>query len=73
MAGCGGGLDVPNLRFYQLASHLQLIASWHKCDLVSIWHDIETSQSKCPLLNLLLMKNLPLALPKPAMIFAMKP
>ena len=57
MAGCDGGLDVPNLRFYQLASHLWVIASWHKCDPASIWHDIDSSQSKCPLLNLLFMNN----------------
>ena len=42
--------------FYQLASHLWLIASWHKCDPASIWHDIESSQSEFPLLNLLFME-----------------
>lgn len=51
MAGCDGGLDVPNLR------HPQGIASWHNCDPASIWHDIEFSQSKCPLFNLLFMNN----------------
>ncbi len=57
MAGCEGGLDVPNLRFYQLASHLRVITSWYNCDPASIWHDIESFQSKCPLLNLLFMNN----------------
>ena len=38
-------------------NHLRVIASWHNCDPASIWHDIESSQSKCPLLNLLFMKD----------------
>ncbi|KAL0147173.1 hypothetical protein M9458_057697, partial [Cirrhinus mrigala] len=46
MAGCDGGLDVPNLRFYQLASHLRVISSWLNRDPASIWHDIESSQAK---------------------------
>lgn len=52
MGGCDGGLDVPNIRLYQLASHLRVIASWHHPDPASIWHGIKSSQSKCPLLNL---------------------
>lgn len=57
MGGCDGGLDVPNIRLYQLASHLRVIASWHHPDPASIWHGIESSQSKCPLLNLLFINN----------------
>lgn len=57
MAGSDGGLDVPNLRFYQLASHLRVISGWLRGDAASIWLDIESSQSKCPLSSLLFMNN----------------
>uniref|UniRef100_A0AAX7TX13 Reverse transcriptase domain-containing protein n=1 Tax=Astatotilapia calliptera TaxID=8154 RepID=A0AAX7TX13_ASTCA len=48
-----GGVDLPNLRLYQLAIHLTVIADWLRCDSTPIWLDIESSQSKCPLFNLL--------------------
>ena len=57
MAGCDGGLDLPNRRLYKLASYLQVIASWLNCDPASIWQDIGSSQSKWPLLNLLFVNN----------------
>lgn len=57
MAGSDGGLDVPNIRLYQLASHLRVIADWHKQDPASIWLDIESSQSKLPLFILLFVNN----------------
>lgn len=57
MAGSDGGLDVPNVRLYQLAAHLRVIADWLKQDPASIWLDVESSQSKCPLFNLLFVNN----------------
>ena len=57
MAGVDGGLDLPNIRYYQLAAHLRVIAGWLKLDPSSIWLDIESSQSECPLLNLLFVKD----------------
>lgn len=47
------GVDLPNLWLYQLAIHLTVIADWLRCDSTSIWLDIESSQSKCPLFNFL--------------------
>ena len=58
MAGSDGGLDVPNLRLYQLAAHLRVIADWLKGDPTLIWLDIESFQSKCPILNLFFVSNL---------------
>ncbi|KAF3840362.1 hypothetical protein F7725_019079 [Dissostichus mawsoni] len=46
MVGSEGGLDVPNVRLYQLAAHLRVLADWLKNDTCSIWLDIESSQSK---------------------------
>ncbi len=57
MAGSNGGLDVPNVRLYQLATHLRVIADWFKYDPAPIWLVIESSQSKCPLWNLLFVNN----------------
>lgn len=45
MTSCDGGLDIPDLRFYQLASHLWMIASWRNRDSSSIWYEVESSQS----------------------------
>ena len=36
MAGSDGGFDAPNLRLYQLAAHLRVIADWLKVDPASI-------------------------------------
>uniref|UniRef100_A0A8B9J7R7 Reverse transcriptase zinc-binding domain-containing protein n=1 Tax=Astyanax mexicanus TaxID=7994 RepID=A0A8B9J7R7_ASTMX len=58
MPGSIGGLDVPNLKLYQLAAHLRVMADWFKSDPVSTWLDLESAQSKCPLWNLLFMKNI---------------
>lgn len=52
-----GGLDLPNIKYYQLSSHLRFIAEWVRKDTTSIWFDIESLQSKCPLENLLFIKN----------------
>ena len=57
MPGDEGGLDVPNVRHYQLAAHLRVISEWLKNDPSSIWLDVETCQSKCPLFNLLFVKQ----------------
>ena len=57
MAGVDGGLDLPNIRYYQLAAHLRVMVGWLKLDPSSIWLDIESSQSKCPLWNLLFVKD----------------
>ena len=43
---------------YQLAAHLWVIADCLKSDSTSIWIDFESSQSKCPILNLLFVANL---------------
>lgn len=58
MPGWDGGLDVPNVRFYQLASHLQVITSWYNQDPASTLNEIESFQSKCPLVNLLFVNDL---------------
>ncbi|CAM4619295.1 unnamed protein product [Leuciscus chuanchicus] len=52
-----GGLDVPNIRLYQLACQLRFVADWLKNDPGSIWLDLEASQSLCPLQNLLFVVN----------------
>ncbi|KAK0147465.1 hypothetical protein N1851_013069 [Merluccius polli] len=57
MTGDEVGLDVPNVRLYQLASHLRVISEWFKGVPASVWFDIESSQSKCPLWNLLFVKD----------------
>lgn len=55
MTGSDGGLDLPNLRPYQLAPHLRVMASRFKNDPTSVWFDIE---SKCSSLwNLLFIKD----------------
>lgn len=51
--GCDGGLDVPNLRFYQLASHLRVITSWNSQVTAPIRY-----HTNCPLLNLLFVNDL---------------
>lgn len=48
-----GGLDLPNIRFYQWCAHLCYISDWITNDDSSIWLDIETSLSKYPLQDLL--------------------
>lgn len=57
LSGSDGGLDVPNLRLYQLAAHLCVMADWLKCDPTLIWLDIEASQPRCLLWNLLFVNN----------------
>ncbi len=47
MTGSDGGLDVPNLRLHQLATHPHVITNCFKNDPTSIWINIENSQSKC--------------------------
>ena len=48
-----GGLSVPDIRLYQLASQLRYIADWIKSDNESTWLDLESSQVGYPLCGLL--------------------
>uniref|UniRef100_A0A8K9V8C7 Reverse transcriptase domain-containing protein n=1 Tax=Oncorhynchus mykiss TaxID=8022 RepID=A0A8K9V8C7_ONCMY len=52
-----GGLDLPNIRFYQWCAHLCYISDWITNDDSSIWLDIETSLSKYPLQDLLFFRS----------------
>lgn len=52
-----GGLDLPNVRKYQLSAHLRYITDWIREDPMSIWLDIESSMSKIPLSNLLFIRK----------------
>ena len=52
-----GGLDLPNVKIYQLSAHLRFISEWLKNSTSSIWLDIESSLSKCKLQDLLFFKN----------------
>lgn len=45
LPGCEGGLDLPNIRVYQLCCHLKYIYDWIINDPNSIWLDTENSQS----------------------------
>ena len=36
-----GGLAVPNIRLYQVASQFRYLADWVRNDLDSVWLDIE--------------------------------
>ena len=47
-----GGLDLPNIKIYQLCAHLRFVNDWVK-GKTSIWMDIETALSQCRLSNLL--------------------
>lgn len=53
-----GGLDLPDIKKYQLSAHLIYIANWIEDDASSIWLDIEKSLSNCPLKNLLFIDKL---------------
>ncbi len=52
-----GGLDFPNIKMYQLSSHLRYIAEWVRNDSSSTWLDIESSFSQFPLRALLFVKS----------------
>lgn len=47
-----GGLDLPNIRLYQLSAHLRFVSDWVR-GKTSIWSDIETALSQCKLSDLL--------------------
>ena len=53
LPGSMGGLDLPNIKVYQLCAHLTAISQWIKNDVSSTWFDIESSLSKCALQDLL--------------------
>ena len=53
-----GGLDLPNIRWYQLASHLRFIAEWVKEEPTSDLLSLEKSQTSGSLLGLLAFKDL---------------
>lgn len=48
-----GGLSVPDVRLYQLASQLRYISDWIQNDSDSVWLDLESSQVNRPLRGLL--------------------
>ena len=52
-----GGLELPNIKWYQAAANLRFVAAWIKGDEHSIWLDIEAAQCDCPLRNLLFVKD----------------
>ena len=52
------GLDLLNIRWYQLASHLRFIAEWVKEDPTSDLLSLEKSQTSGFLLGLLAFKDL---------------
>lgn len=52
-----GGLDLPDIKKYQLSAHLRYITDWKRSDPMSIWLDIESSMSNLPLPNLLFIRK----------------
>ena len=52
-----GGLDLPDIRKYQLSAHLHFITDWIHKDPTSLWLDIEGSMSKLPLVTLLFIRK----------------
>lgn len=51
------GLDLANVKLYQLACQLRFVVEWLKEDPKSIWFDLECSQSNCSLQNVLFVHN----------------
>lgn len=69
-----GGLDIPDIRKYQLSAHVRVAADWVQNPL-SLWLDIEGSMSKIPLKNLLFLKkhkNLKLSCSNPLSILTVR-
>lgn len=58
LPGKMGGMDLPDIKRYQLSAHLRYIADWIKDDALSIWLGIEKSLSNCPLKSLLFIDKL---------------
>lgn len=54
---CEGGLDFPDIRNYYLSTHLRVIADWVHNKPKTLWIDIESSMSKCPLTTLLFLRK----------------
>lgn len=52
-----GGVDLPYIRKFQLSVHLRTITDWMCCKTTSLWLDVESSMSKYPLTNLLLIRR----------------
>ena len=44
-----GGLALPNIRLYQVASQFRYLVDWVQSDLDSVWHDIEAYNLGKPL------------------------
>ncbi len=57
LPGSKRGLDLPNIRTYQLGVHLRNISNLITKDVCSVWLDIETSLSKYSLPDLLFFKS----------------
>lgn len=51
-----GGLDMPNIKIYQLCAHLRFVNDWVK-DKTSTWMDLETALSHRRLKDLLFFNN----------------
>lgn len=60
--GSVGGLDLPNVRTYQLCTHMCYINDLVANNPYSVWLGIETCLSKYPLRDLLFFKKLNLLL-----------
>lgn len=52
-----GGVDLPDIRKFQLSVHLRTITDWMCCKTTSLWLDVESSMSKYPLINLFIRKS----------------
>lgn len=57
LPGSVGGLDLPNIRTYQLSTHMRYIYDWVISNSNSIWLDVEASLSKYRLRDLLFFKK----------------
>lgn len=57
LPGLKGGLDLPNIRIYQLCAHLRFMSDWIAKEVSSVWLDIETNLSGYPLQDLLFFKS----------------
>lgn len=58
LPGNMGGLDLPDVRKYQLCALLQYIIDLARRSSSSIWLDIDSLMAKCPLSNLLFIKDM---------------
>ena len=57
LPGSVGGLDLPNVRTYQLCTHMRYVYDWVVNNSSSVWLEVEASLSKYPLRDLLFFKK----------------